>query len=70
MDEFCPECNAPLDIDEVDIGVGVQRGNYRCPDCGWDPRADPRVEEWERVAEREADAMCAAFDAHPDKEDL
>lgn len=37
MNEFCPECDAPLDWDEVDIGVGTQRGNYRCPDCGWEP---------------------------------
>lgn len=37
-DEFCPECGHPLDWDEVDIGVGVQRGNYNCPSCGWVPR--------------------------------
>jgi len=36
-EELCPECGEPLDYDEVDIGVGVQRGNYRCESCGWEP---------------------------------
>lgn len=38
-DETCPKCGGPLEFDEVDIGVGVQRGNYRCdnPECGWTP---------------------------------
>jgi len=31
----CPKCNEFLDFDEVDIGVGSQRGNYRCPNCFW-----------------------------------
>lgn len=33
--EECPTCGAELEFDEVDIGVGVQRGNAWCPDCGW-----------------------------------
>lgn len=37
--ELCPECRKPLDFDEVDIGVGVQRGNYNCPFCYWSPGA-------------------------------
>ena len=37
--EPCPDCGEPLDYDEVDIGVGVQRGNYGCPNCGWVPKA-------------------------------
>jgi hypothetical protein len=37
-DESCPDCSEPLDFDEVDISVGVQRGNPRCPNCGWEPR--------------------------------
>lgn len=36
-DELCPECGAELEYDEVDIGVGVQRGNFYCPECGWEP---------------------------------
>jgi len=33
----CPSCDEELDCDEVDIGVGTMKGNYRCPnpDCGW-----------------------------------
>ena len=31
----CPNCKELLDYDEVDIGVGVARGNYRCPNCFW-----------------------------------
>ena len=31
----CPECNAVLHYDEVDIGVGTQQGNFRCDRCGW-----------------------------------
>jgi ribosomal protein S27AE len=38
--EPCPECGEPLEFDEVDIGVGVQRGNPRCPNCGWYPSAE------------------------------
>ena len=34
-EEQCPECGETLEYDEVDIGVGVQRGNYGCPACGW-----------------------------------
>lgn len=37
----CPDCGAPLDYDEVDIGVGTLKGNYRCPDCDWAP-PEPR----------------------------
>ena len=36
----CPDCGAPLDWDEVDIGVGVQRGNYRCTECDWSDRVE------------------------------
>lgn len=43
-DERCPDCNEPLEYDEVDIGVGVQRGNYYCPNCGWSPKA-PDVDD-------------------------
>ena len=37
-EELCPKCGEEsLDWDEVDIGVGVQRGPVRCgnPECGW-----------------------------------
>lgn len=36
--ERCPKCATVLEYDEVDIGVGVQRGNYYCQECGWSPR--------------------------------
>src|SRR4029077_12630146 len=31
----CPNCQAELDWDEVDIGVGVQTGPAYCPSCGY-----------------------------------
>ena len=36
----CPICNELLNYDEVDIGVGIQTGNYRCDRCGWCPDRD------------------------------
>jgi len=38
----CPKCDEELDCDEVDIGVGTLKGNYRCPnpDCGWSDQDD------------------------------
>jgi transcription elongation factor Elf1 len=33
----CPSCGAQLTFDEVDIGVGVLKGNARCEECGWEP---------------------------------
>jgi len=33
----CPNCGAPLEYDEVDIGVGTLRGNPGCPECHWTP---------------------------------
>lgn len=37
--DWCPACALPLDYDEVDIGVGTLKGDFRCPDCGWRPNA-------------------------------
>ena len=31
----CPKCDNELNYDEVDIGVGLMRGNYHCDICGW-----------------------------------
>ncbi len=31
----CPICDKELSFDEVDIGVGIQKGNYHCNYCGW-----------------------------------
>lgn len=39
MERVCPKCGLEtLQWDEVDIGVGIQRGPAFCvnPDCGWD----------------------------------
>jgi hypothetical protein len=33
----CVKCGSEMDYGEVDIGVGIMRGNYYCPDCGWTP---------------------------------
>jgi ribosomal protein S27AE len=44
-DEPCPKCGAELEYDEVDIGVGVQRGNYGCPECGWAPKRLDEIDE-------------------------
>jgi hypothetical protein len=35
----CPRCGEPLEYDEVDVGVGVVRGNPGCPSCHWTPDA-------------------------------
>ena len=40
----CPICCSALSYDEVDIGVGVQIGNYRCECCGWTPEQDDEDE--------------------------
>ena len=44
----CPSCGEPLEFDEVDIGVGVQRGNPHCRSCGWYPEHEndhPPIDE-------------------------
>jgi hypothetical protein len=38
--QTCPICHSELSCDEVDIGVGIQTGNYRCDCCGWYPDLD------------------------------
>lgn len=42
----CPKCDGPVEYDEVDIGVGVQRGPEWCinPECGWN--AEQELEEF------------------------
>ena len=35
MDQTCPECSEELSFDEVDIGLGTLKGNWRCDFCGW-----------------------------------
>ncbi len=57
MIERCPDCDEPLEYDEVDIGVGVQRGNYHCPACGWEPRREKltRQERLQGLADRGVD---------------
>lgn len=37
-DDKCPRCGGPLEYDEADIGVGVQRWNPGCPECYWTPQ--------------------------------
>ena len=44
-DEFCPRCKEPLDYDEVDVGVGVIRGNYGCPNCFWNDQDEDCLRE-------------------------
>jgi hypothetical protein len=41
----CPKCNSELDYDEVDIGVGVLKGNYRCPNsnCDWTEKEEREI---------------------------
>ena len=36
----CPKCDEELNYDEVDIGVGLMKGNYHCDACGWSDRDD------------------------------
>lgn len=40
--DVCPNCGDDLEFDEVDIGVGVERGNPRCLSCGWYPNVVKR----------------------------
>lgn len=42
----CPECGSDLEFDEVDIGVGVLRGNAGCPECHWAPS---KIKESQKV---------------------
>lgn len=35
MPARCAACGAALTQDEVDIGVGIQRGPWYCTECGW-----------------------------------
>jgi len=37
---ICPICAELLSYDEVDIGVGIQTGNYCCDCCSWYPAQD------------------------------
>ena len=39
-DHRCSLCGELMNYDEVDIGVGIQKGNYRCDCCGWTPEED------------------------------
>jgi hypothetical protein len=57
MTEKCPDCGEDLEFDEVDIGVGSQRGNYRCLHCRWTPerRRLTRQEQLEGLADRGVD---------------
>ena len=43
--DLCPHCGEALEYDEVDIGVGVQRGNPGCPSCLWTPSEQKRLDE-------------------------
>lgn len=37
----CPRCGLPCVREEVDIGVGIQCGPWRCDECGWhEPTGD------------------------------
>lgn len=36
----CPKCDNELSYDEVDIGVGLMKGNYHCDVCGWTDQDD------------------------------
>lgn len=40
--DTCPVCGAPLEYDEVDVGIGTVRGRPGCPDCHWTPDRNPR----------------------------
>lgn len=60
----CPECGAPCDRDEVDIGVGVQCGPWGCYDCGWTEGVTVREEE--NAALDEAFKALVTFEPEPD----
>jgi hypothetical protein len=47
--DLCPRCGEPLEFDEVDVGVGVIRGNPGCPACHWVSDQKPEPEEEIRV---------------------
>ena len=43
----CPKCDSELSYDEVDIGVGLMKGDYHCDVCGWTDRSDFKEEEYD-----------------------
>ena len=40
---YCPKCCAECVRDEVDIGVGIQVGPWRCPECGYSQTDDLKL---------------------------
>ena len=52
MNDICPDCRYELNYDEVDIGVGIQTGNYRCDYCGW----------WLERDEHDAETIVGKFE--------
>jgi hypothetical protein len=40
---YCPKCCAECVRDEVDIGVGVQVGPWRSPECGYSDMDDAKL---------------------------
>lgn len=56
--ERCPNCDTPLDRDEVDIGVGTMYGPPYCSGCGWAPPDDPRIPQ-PREYRASGDAICS-----------
>lgn len=55
--KYCPRCGSDLDWDEVDNGVGTERGNPGCPDCHWVPGEPDVVLDDERLKALAAGAI-------------
>lgn len=45
----CPECGSECWCNEVDVGVGIYRDEWKCTNCNWDEgQAFPmNSEDWE-----------------------
>jgi hypothetical protein len=61
----CPDCGAVLECDEVDIGVGIQRGNWHCMCCMWNPETDgfPVGDPFAKATERTIEPQRLSYAA-------
>ena len=62
----CPSCGNELDFDEVDVGVGVIRGDYHCNECHWSDRVEEDLREkyscfYYKLPATEMCANCLSF---------
>ncbi len=64
----CPKCGEELEYDEVDIGIGIQRGNPGCPNCYWIPE-EIQMNDFKDDEEDDIDATDEDSDEDVDEPD-